>query len=291
MRRYFFIVLLFSLVIFPTPGIGQSVETLTVFAASSLTHAFEEIAVAFEIENPNVDILFNFAGSSTLAAQIIEGAPGDVFASANMAQMQRLVGEGLISGEPLSFALNRLVLLLPADNPANIKSLHDLANPNINLIVAATDVPVRTYTDTMLERLAADVSFGEDYRTSVLANIVSEEPNVRQVSAKVILGEADAGIVYRSDVTPDIVNSVITLSIPDEFNTIATYPIASVSDSSQPELAQQFIEFVLSDTGQDILETWQFISIRRPEANHEIPVGTKRQAVGYTIIPSREPED
>lgn len=270
----------------PELNFGQQRKTLTVFAASSLTDAFEEIAIAFESENPNVQVQFSFAGSSTLATQIIEGAPGDVFASANTAQMQRVIDEGLIAGEPITFARNQLVLLVPEDNPASIESLADLANPGIRLILAAPEVPVRTYTDTMLSRLAADSDFGEAYRTAVLENIVSEEPNVRQVSAKVALGEADAGIVYHSDVTPDIAARVFALPIPDEFNTIATYPIAQISESGEPELAQQFIRFVLSDTGQDILETWQLISIRGSQRL----ISQKTPAVGVGSTANRSPE-
>jgi molybdate transport system substrate-binding protein len=245
----------------------QAQTELTVFAAASLTDAFEAIADAFEAANPGVEILFNFGSSSTLATQLAQGAPADVFASANDAQMAIAVDSGRIAGTPDTFAQNRLVLIVPASNPADIQSLHDLANPGINLILAAPEVPVRTYTDTMLERMAADSAYGEDYRAAVLANRVSEEPNVRQVTAKVALGEADAGVVYLSDVTPDIADDVIALPIPDEFNTIATYPIAITNDSTQPELAQQFVDFVLADAGQNILVEWGFVSIRVPVLN------------------------
>lgn len=241
---------------------AQNTRQLTVFAAASLTDAYEAIADAFEAENPNVDVLYNFGGSSTLATQLVQGAPADIFASANDAQMQVAIDGGRIAGEPITFARNRLVLIVPSDNPADIGSLRDLANPNINLILAAPDVPVRTYTDAMLERMANDSDYGEDFRNAVLANLVSEEPNVRQVSAKVALGEADAGIVYLSDVTPDIADNVIALPIPDAFNTIASYPIAITDDTDQPELAQEFIDFVLSDAGQDILVAWNFVSVR-----------------------------
>ena len=180
--------------------------------------------------------------------------------------MQVAADGGRIGGTPVTFAKNRLILIVPVNNPANIQSLDDLANPGINLILAAPEVPVRAYTDTMLEKMASDVAFGEGYRDAVLANLVSEEPNVRQVSAKVALGEADAGIVYASDVTPDIADDVIALPIPDEFNTIASYPIALTNDTAQPELAQQFVDFVLSSAGQDILVTWGFVSIQATES-------------------------
>lgn len=235
-------------------------ETLTVFAAASLTDAFEEIAVQFEDKNPGVDVVFNFGSSATLATQIIEGAPADVFASANAAQMNIVRDADLLDGRPRTFVKNRLVLIVPADNPAGIESLRDLSNDGVQLVVAAPGVPVRDYTDTMLERLAG--VYGEEYRQSVTANIVSEEDNVRQVAAKIALGEADAGIVYRSDVTPDLSESVLALPIPDALNTIATYPIATLQ--TRPELAQLFIDTVLSDEGQAVMVKWGFIPVKIP---------------------------
>ncbi len=160
---------------------------------------------------------------------------------------------------PSIFAHNRLVLIVPADNPARIRSLRDLAQPGVLLVVAAPGVPVRDYTDTMLEWLAAAPGYGEAYRAAVLANIVSEEDNVRQVAVKVALGEADAGIVYRSDITPDITADVQALPIPDEYNVIAAYPIAVTGDSARPDLAQEFVETVLSGEGQVILDRWHFL--------------------------------
>lgn len=244
---------------------AQAGGELTVFAAASLTDTFEAIANAFEQAHPGIRILFNFGGSSTLATQLDQGAPADIFASANDAQMQFAVDAGRITGTPVTFAKNRLVLIVPDNNPANIQSLDDLARSGISLILAAPEVPVRAYTDRMLEKMVQDASYGETYRQAVLANLVSEEPNVRQVSAKIALGEADAGIVYASDVTPDIVADVMVVPIPDAFNTIATYPIAITNDTSQPALARQFIDFVMSDTGQAILVDWGFVSVQNPE--------------------------
>lgn len=253
-------------------GHAQAEGELVVFAAASLTDAYQAIGAAFEEANLGVTVLFNFGGSSTLAAQLVQGAPADVFASANPAQMTVAVEGGRIAEPVRTFARNRLVVLVPADNPANVQTLRDLAAPGVNLILAAPEVPVRAYTDTLLARMADDPAYGEAYRQAVLGNVVSEEPSVRQVSAKVALGEADAGVVYVSDVTPDIADDVRMIPIPAAFNTLARYPIAVTRDSAQPELANRFVDFVLSDAGQDILVEWGFLSVRMPQQPATVPV-------------------
>lgn len=259
------VITLFILLIFQIPVHSQhGAGTLTVFAAASLADAFEEIALAFEAAHPGVDVVFNFAGSSTLATQLAEGAPADVFASANARQMTAARDAGRIGGQEQIFARNRLVLIVPADNPAHILTLRDLAAPGIQLVLAAPGVPVRDYADAMLDRMAASPLYGGTYRSAVLANLASEEDNVRQVAAKVALGEADAGIVYLSDVTPDIREQVQTLSIPSRFNTLATYPIAVTNDPVDLDLAQAFVNYVLSDEGQAALNSWGFIRAPRP---------------------------
>ncbi|MCA9872621.1 MAG: molybdate ABC transporter substrate-binding protein [Anaerolineales bacterium] len=228
-------------------------QELTVFAASSLTDAFNELAQAFEAQNTAVEVVLNFASSSQLAAQLTEGAVADVFASANATQMQNVVNSGRVTpGAEDWFVSNRLTIIVPADNPAGIHSLEDLAQPGVQLILAVKGVPVRQYTDEVVAAMAAD--FQEHFYN----NLVSEEDNVRQVSAKVALGEADAGIVYTSDVTPDIAGRVQQIAIPEAQNVAAAYPIAPLSDAPQPELAQSFIEFVLSAEGQSILVKWGF---------------------------------
>lgn len=249
------------------PGwVVRAQDELIVFAAASLTDAFEAIAEAYEAEYPDVQILFNFGGSSTLAAQIVQGAPADVFASANPQQMQVVIEAERIADEPIIFAQNALVLVVPADNPAEIESVSDLGHAGVALVLAAPDVPIRAYADVVFDRLADDPDFGEGYREAVLANLVSEEPNVRQVMAKIALGEADAGIVYASDVTPDLADAVQVIDIPDEINVVATYPIALMDDTPRPERAQHFVNFVVSQAGQAILNEWGFRSILAPPA-------------------------
>ena len=232
---------------------GNDPQEIIVFAASSLTDAFTELAEAFEAQNDDVEVILNFAGSSQLAAQLNEGVPADVFAPANPTQMQAVVDAGQIatSSEAL-FVSNRLTVIVPADNPAGIAALEDLVQPGVQLILAVEGVPVRQYTDEIVAALPAD------FQAQFYGNLVSEEDNVRRVAAKIALGEADAGIVYTSDVTPDIANQVRQIPIPDGQNVIATYPIAPLIDAPASTLAQHFIDFVLSEEGQAILTKWGF---------------------------------
>lgn len=256
------VLVVIALLVLTLSASAQARTTLFVFAAASLTDAFEDMAALFEADNPDVDVVFNFGGSSDLVAQISEGAPADVFASANVRQMENAVASGRIDGEPQIFAYNRLVLITPADNPARIFSLRGLASPGVQWVIASPGVPIRDYTETLFERLAADPRFGEAYRTAAFANIVSEEQNVRQVVAKVALGEADAGIVYFSDVTPDLNSRLRAFPIADRLNTRASYPIAALSDSPNREAAQAFVAFVTSEAGQAVLERWNFIPVQ-----------------------------
>src|SRR5260370_14885283 len=236
-----------------SPISAQGNKTLTIFAASSLTDAFNEIKTAFEQANQGVTIAYSFGASTTLVAQLSQGAPADIFASANATQMNAAITAKRIAGKPRTFAKNRLVLIVPVDNPAKIMALKDLAKPGIKLVLAAKGVPVRDYTETMLGKLVKLPDYGADYQTAFMKNVVSEEANVRQVSAKVSLGEADAGFVYRSDVTPDISSKVQIIQIPDTVNTIASYPIAVTDNSPNPDVAKKYIDYVLSNDGHKTL--------------------------------------
>jgi molybdate transport system substrate-binding protein len=231
---------------------GQQ-EALIIFAASSLTDAFNDLAEAFQAQHEGVDIMLNFAGSSQLAAQLMEDATADIFASANPIQMQHVIDDGRIAtGTEILFVTNRLTVIVPSNNPAGIGSFEDLAQANLQLVLAVEGVPVRQYTDEIVAAMPAD------FQERFYSNLVSEEDNVRRVAAKVALGEADAGIVYSSDVTPDIARQVQQIAIPDAQNVIATYPIALLSDAAYAETAQRFIDFVLSNEGQSILSSWGF---------------------------------
>jgi molybdate transport system substrate-binding protein len=232
---------------------------LNVFAAASLTDAFNEIGVQFAAEHKGVDVVFNFAGSNQLATQIGQGAPADVFASANKTQMQAAIDSGrIVSGTQQSFVRNRLVVVTPADNPAKLASLQDLAKPGVKVVLAAKEVPVGQYALDFLDKAEADGSLGVGYKNAVLANVVSYEENVRSVLAKVALGEADAGIVYTSDAAVSE-GDIQQIEIPDAFNTVATYPIATLSDSPNGAVARQFVDYVLAPAGQQVLEKYGFI--------------------------------
>ena len=236
--------------------------TLNVFAAASLTNAFGEIGANFSAAHVGTEVVFNFTGSNQLATQIAEGAPADLFASANGTQMKVAIESGrIISGTHQTFARNRLVVITPSDNPAGLTGLPDLATPGLKLVFAASEVPVGQYSLDFLDKAEADGSLGAGYKAAVIANVVSYEENVRVVLAKVSLGEADAGIVYTSDVAANAAGAVAQIEIPDNLNTVASYPIAPLNDSPNLALAQQFMDYVLSPTGQQVLTQYGFISI------------------------------
>lgn len=236
------------------PAEAPAARSLIVFAASSLTNAFDEIADMFESRRPGLTVLCNYASSSTLATQLQAGEVADVFASANTKQMAPLVDAGLTTQSgPVIFAANRLVVITPFDNPAGVRSFEDLGKLTLALVLAAPAVPVRDYADQMAAKMAVEPAFGESFRERFYANLVSEEANVRQVASKVALGEADAAIVYATDVTPDIAGRVRFYEIPDRFNVVATYPIAVLSNAPQADLAKAFVQFVLSAEGRQIL--------------------------------------
>jgi len=238
--------------------------TLTVMAAASLTEAFEELAKQFEAQNPGVSVSFNFAGSQQLAQQLAEGAPADVFASANQKQMTAAVDSGRVEENSIeSFAQNRLVVIYPQGNPAGLEVLEDLAGPGLKLVLAAKEVPVGQYSLDFLEKAGQVPLFGPSFPQSVLKNVVSYEENVRSVLNKVALGEADAGIVYSSDVSGEAASKVGQLNIPDELNVIASYPIAVIKDSQHTTQAQAFVALVLSPTGQEILAKHGFLPAAR----------------------------
>jgi molybdate transport system substrate-binding protein len=237
---------------------------LTIFTAASLTEAFKEMGATIEQANPGTRVIFNFAGSPTLRTQLAQGARADVFASADEPNMQGAQQEGTIASEPRLFVRNQLVAIVPAVNPAQVMRLQDLAKPGVKLVLTKKEVPVGNYARQALTKMSQDAAFGPDFAPRVLANLVSEETNVKQVVAKVQLGEAHAGIVYSSDVTPAVRGAVQVLSIPEPFNVIAHYPIAVVRDAPNAAGARAFIDYVLSPAGQAILTKHGFLAVEPP---------------------------
>ena len=240
-------------------GTSPDKHTLTIFAAASLTGAFQEIGKNYETANPGVKVSFNFAGSQILRTQLEQGALADVFASADHMNMDLIISENLVAANTYQdFVSNQLIVILPPGNPAKVQALGDLAKPNLKLVLADASVPAGNYARQVLLNMSKDPMYGADFSVKVLKNVVSNETDVKQVVAKVELGEADAGIVYTSDAIAD--PNLATISIPDKFNVIASYPIAILSSALEPNLAAAFVAYVLSPAGRTILIKWGFNS-------------------------------
>jgi len=226
------------------PGGQAEASRVTVFAASSLTQAFEAMAEELEQDSPDTTIRFNFGSSSDLATQLEQGARADVYASADEANMTKVVDAGLVQGEPSVFVKNKLEIIVRAGNPEGIRSLEDLANSELVLSLCNEECPAGKYAAEALAN--AGVSVKPD----------SLETEVKAVVTRLQVGEADAGIVYASDVA-SAVGEVEGVPIPDGVNVIATYPIAELTDASST--AGEFVDFALSERGRAILEEHGFL--------------------------------
>jgi molybdate transport system substrate-binding protein len=247
----------------PTPAATPEPKELVVLAASSLTDAFTEMGDDFPKQPgmTGVKLTFSFGASSQLRTQLEQGAPADLFASADTVQMDNAVKANTIQGTPTVFARNRLVLIVPKDNPAGVTGLADLAKPGLKFVTAGPEVPVGNYTRQLLQKMAADPQYGAGFDQKVLGNVVSEEANVRQVVTKVQLGEADAGIVYSSDVTPQSAPALKTIEIPDDLNVIAVYPAAVARAAKAPVTAASFVRYLTTPPAQTILKKYNFIPL------------------------------
>ena len=232
--------------------------TLTVLAASSLIDAFGVLANRFEEQNPGVKVRQSFESSSTLLAQIQQGAPADVFASAAEEEMNTAVEDGLVKGEPEVFVKNREIIMVPKDNPAKIQRFRDVAKPDVKLVLAGKDVPAADYALEILGKAKGE--YGADFEKDVLSNVVSRESDVRASVNRVVVGDADATFGYASDYTPDIRDKVKVVQIPPDLNIVATYPIAALKDAKSPGLAKKWVEMVTSEEGQRVLQKWNFES-------------------------------
>lgn len=241
--------------------IGAGKE-LTVFAASSLTESFAELGQAFAASPGGAKVTFNFGGSNALRAQIEQGAGVDVFASADEVQMNALVESGLVTETPSIFARNRLVVITPKSAQSRIQRFQDLVSPGLKIVVAGPTVPVGSYTLQMLDKAAEDASLGARFREQFTRNVVSHEANVKQVVAKIQLGEGDVGIVYSTDVTPKVAPDIHIIDIPASFNVVASYPVAVTKNAKQRELGQAFVDYLTGTDGQAVLRKYNFISLR-----------------------------
>ncbi|BBX22748.1 molybdate-binding protein [Mycolicibacter terrae] len=224
---------------------GSATESITVFAAASLRPAFTEIAERFTTDHPGVGVEFNFAGSSDLATQLTQGAGADVFASANTAQMDKVARAGLLDGEAVPFATNTLVIVTAPGNPHGVRSFADLAGSGLAVVVCQPPVPCGAATRNV-----------ED-ATGVRVNAVSEEPDVTDVLNKVTTGQADAGVVYRTDAI-NAGDKVATVEFPEAAGAINTYPVGVLKDTAHPGPARQFLDLVTGSAGQKILHAAGF---------------------------------
>jgi molybdate transport system substrate-binding protein len=224
-------------------------DELTVFAATSLRDAFGELGGEFARTHKGVHVTFNFAGTQELHAQLSHGAAADVFASADQRHMSELVAEKRVA-TPVTFARNEPVLVVATESAAKIRTLADLPSAE-RIVLGVPEVPIGRYSLQILER--ASQTLGSDFRARVEAHVVSRELNVRQVLAKVVLGEAQAAIVYRTD-AQSAVGKVSLVSLPADANVIAEYPIALVTQAEHPKLAQAWLDLVLSKRGQFALQ-------------------------------------
>jgi molybdate transport system substrate-binding protein len=220
--------------------------SLTVLAAASLTQAFTKLGDQVHRANPGVDVKFSFAGSPTLVTQIQQGAPADIFASADQANMQKVVAGGFALVAPSVFAHNKLEIAVQAGNPKHITSVSDLANPALKVDVCAPGVPCGTYATTV---------FG---KAGVKVTPVSQEQDVKSVLTKVGLGEADAGIVYLTDVRSGG-STVAGVPIPDAQNITAEYPIVELKATQSDAAAKLFVQYVLGAQGQKVLADFGFL--------------------------------
>jgi molybdate transport system substrate-binding protein len=237
---------------------GEIRGKITVFAAASLTDSFNEIKAEFIKKNPNANIEFQFAGSPALRTQLEQGARADIYASADVANMTQALQAGLVQDAGKVFVRNSLVIITPKKNMASITRPVDLNKNGIKLVLAAPEVPAGNYARQSFALMDKDASYGSGFSAAVLKNVVSNESNVKQVVTKVQLGEADAGVVYGTDVTGGVQNDLNVIQIPNALNVIAEYPISLTRAPGNSDAAKAFIAYVTGTEGQAILRKYGF---------------------------------
>jgi molybdate transport system substrate-binding protein len=254
--------LLTVLLFIASAGLAEEQQDLTVYCGAGLTGALSEIGEIYE-NSSNMSVIFNFDGVPALRAQIEQGAYADVLVSANVKHMKALQSEGFIDNQTVViFVRNKVAIIVPNDNPANITGLKDLSVPGVKILMGTKELPAGDYALQVLDKLAADPEYGPAFKDAVLANVVSQETTVNRIVSKVALGEADAGFAFISDVSPQMVGKVTRILIPDKYNVIGDFPVGVLSQSKHKDEAQAFIDVIMSNEGQDILEKYGFIPVR-----------------------------
>lgn len=238
---------------------GGGPTALTVFGAASLTGVLGRFATAYHAANPDITITVSTGSSAALATQIDQGAPADVFLSADTANAQRLVDDGNADGSLVAFAGNELALVVPPDNPARVTSPIDLARPGLRIVAAGDEVPVTTYATQLVANLAHQPGYPASFAAAYAANVVSREDDVKAVIAKVELGEGDAGIVYRTDAIAAGAEVAI-VDLPPAANVRARYAGVVLAGSRDPAAARAFLAWVAGPDGQAILAAAGFVA-------------------------------
>jgi molybdate transport system substrate-binding protein len=239
-----------------SPASAAAVE-LTIFAAASLAGVLEEVKGAYEAAHPGTALTLSTDSSAALATQIEQGAPADVFLSADTTNPKKLVDGGFSAGEAVTFAANRLTIVAPADNPARIASPADLGRPGVKIIAAGDEVPITTYAQQLVANLAKGAGYPAGFEAAYAANVVSKEDNVKAVIGKIEIGEGDAAIVYVTDAKAS--TGVTTVAVPDAVNVTARYAGIVVAASPDQEPARLFLGWLTGPDGQAVLSRFGFL--------------------------------
>ncbi len=234
----------------PVPG------DLTVFGAASLTGVLDRVKPSYEAGHPGLTVVVSTDSSAALATQIEQGAPADVFLSADTANARRLVDDGLTAGDPVPFAGNELTIIVPSGNPAGLTTPADLARPGVKIVAAGDEVPISRYAAQLVANLAREPGYPAGFDAAYTANVVSREDNVKAVVAKIELGEGDAGIVYLTDAVAS--SRVQVIDVPADANVHATYAGVVVAESTQLTAARAFLDWLIGPDGQSILAGFGF---------------------------------
>jgi molybdate transport system substrate-binding protein len=243
-----------SAVVSASPAAGGE---LTIYGAASLKGALDKAKAAYEAAHPGTTLTISTDSSAALETKIEQAAPVDAFLSADTANPKKLVDKGLAIGDPVDFAGNKLTIIVPANNPAGIRTPADLARPGVKVIAAGDDVPITKYATQLVANLAKLTGYPTDFAAAYAANVASKEDNVKAVVAKIELGEGDAGIVYVSDAKAS--TKVATVDVPDSANVPATYAGVVVKASRDPASATAFLDWFAGPDGQAILGRFGFL--------------------------------